>query len=634
MKTARKHIFLWSMVFVLSFLPSLVHAKEVIKNYHSRIEIKPDGGLHITETIDVIAEGKEIRRGIYRDLPLHRRTFLGGILPSTYRILSVKRDGQTEKWHTKTDKENGNFRLYVGQSSVILKPARYVYEITYTTPNQVFFFDEYDELNWNAIGTGWVFPIERGSAKIILPQNAKMMDFTAYTGAALSRAQNFTMKEYRDAIVVETSQPLKPREGMTVALSWPKGYVTPAEDMTGSAFFWKQHSGLQLILNFFLLLCGYYYFAWKTHGVDPKSRGLAPFYSPPEGISPAMAAVIHTMGDAGKEKCMTAAIISLASKGYLTIEEKKSGHYIVSGTSQGNDRPEISEDEDILYQKLKNGMTIRSSSESLVKTAKEHREKLTDLCHKHYFFKNGWWWAGGFVIVLAAIIALSLQVENTENLLIGTLFMGIFGGMSSVAMIHGIKTLFTAPGAQKAGAVFLIIWASGFSIGGFMGLYLLTQTLSWLVILTIILMVILVVKMRHIMKAPTRKGRGVMDHLNGLRYYMEAVEEKVLKKFDPPEMSRELYEKYLPYAVALDVESKWADKFAPTVGSAIVAAAATAPHWYTSSSSRSGSGFSAGNMVNNFSSTLSAASTSNSSSSGGGGGSSGGGGGGGGGGGW
>ncbi len=98
---------------------------------------------------------------------------------------------------------------------------------------------------------------------------------------------------------------------MTVSVSWPKGYVQPAHDMIGTAFFWKQHPGLKVMLVGLLLLVGYYYWAWRYMGVDPKSRGLAPFYSPPKGISPAMAAYIHTMGSANIRKCMSASMISL-----------------------------------------------------------------------------------------------------------------------------------------------------------------------------------------------------------------------------------------------------------------------------------------------------------------------------------
>jgi uncharacterized membrane protein len=272
----------------------------------------------------------------------------------------------------------------------------------------------------------------------------------------------------------------------------------------------------------------------------------------------------------------------------------------------------------------------------LIETSKKHKKKLESLCRKKYFVVNMWWWLVGMAIFAMTLIVLTFDPNVPNVFWGGLLFVAVFGGVSSGVMLHAIKSLISGTASEKFGALFMIIWASGFSIGGFMGGYLLSTMLSWLIIAMIILMGVIIVFMHHTMKATTYAGQRILDHINGLQYYMEAVEEKVLKAFNPPEMSRELYEEYLPYAVALDIESKWSDKFTLAVGATMTAAAAataTRPHWYSGTSSSSSSSFSASSMVNNFGSTLSAASTSNSSSSSGGG-SSGGGGGGGGGGGW
>ncbi len=641
MGVRRTHFSLLICLLVFCFAPVSASAKEVIHSYHSKIKILPDGGLHVTETIDVKAEGKKIRRGIFRDFPLSRRTFLGGILHSDYIIESVKRDGQDEPHHTQKKEDGGYLRLYIGKRNVFLDPRRYVYEIQYSIPKQVFFFNDYDELYWNAIGTGWEFPILNGRVEVVLPSRAPILHYNGYTGKALSKAQNFTAEPYyNNSLRFETTKPLAPYEGMTVAVSWPKGFITPPPDMVGLAFFWKQHPGLHIVLLGLLFLSVYYFYVWRWFGVDPKSRGKAPFYSPPEGISPAMAAVIHSMGKADSTKCMATALISLAAKGYITIHEKSTHRYDIKRSDKPVGEPPISEDELILFNAIKNDLSISKSSESLIKPAAKHREKLTEICHKIYFFKNTKWWFGGILIAILTVIAYGMQTHAAAEFWIGLLFVLVFGVVSMAAIIYSIKEIFTAPPAKKAGSVFFLIWGIGFSIGGWMGLYLLLQNISWLVLPVMIAMIIIIVKMRHIMKAPTLKGRDVIDHLNGLKYYMEAVEEKILKTFDPPEMSRELYETYLPYAVALGVESKWGDKFSMSVagaGLAVGAAIVTAPSWYSSSSSASGGhGFSSQSLINNFSTTLAAASTSNASSGSGGysGGSSGGGGGGGGGGGW
>ena len=144
----------------------------------------------------------------------------------------------------------------------------------------------------------------------------------------------------------------------------------------------------------------------------------------------------------------------------------------------------------------------------------------------------------------------------------------------------------------------------------------------------------------NLLSAPTVSGRQVLDQLEGFRMYMKTAEEERLKILNPPEKTPELFERYLPYALALDCENEWNAKFTAVLAAAALAGA-TAPVWYSGSHWNSGN---MGDFTESLGSSLatSAASASqvpgSSSSSGGGfsggGGSSGGGGGGGGGGGW
>ena len=126
-----------------------------------------------------------------------------------------------------------------------------------------------------------------------------------------------------------------------------------------------------------------------------------------------------------------------------------------------------------------------------------------------------------------------------------------------------------------------------------------------------------------------------MDRIEGFKMYLSTAEEHRLEKLHPPEKTPELFEKYLPYALALEVDQEWSEKFA-----GVLQRAATdqgySPGWYHGrhwDSMHTGS-FASG-LGSSLSSAISSSSTAPGSSSGfGGGGSSGGGGGGGGGGGW
>ena len=146
----------------------------------------------------------------------------------------------------------------------------------------------------------------------------------------------------------------------------------------------------------------------------------------------------------------------------------------------------------------------------------------------------------------------------------------------------------------------------------------------------------------YLLKAPTRAGRALLDKVEGFKQFLTAVEGDRLQRMSVPEITPQLFEKYLPYAVALGVEQAWAEQFSRSMAAAgqTGADAGYTPRWYSGASwsALGATGF-ASSMGSSFSSSISSASTapgssSGSSSGGGGGGSSGGGGGGGGGGGW
>src|SRR4029079_18459779 len=94
-----------------------------------------------------------------------------------------------------------------------------------------------------------------------------------------------------------------------------------------------------------------------------------------------------------------------------------------------------------------------------------------------------------------------------------------------------------------------------------------------------VLLALLNVLFFWMLKAPTIAGRKLLDQLEGFRMYLTTAEEERLKVLNPPEQTTELFERFLPYALALNCENEWNAKF-----TAILAAAAiTAPAWYSGS---------------------------------------------------
>ena len=198
-----------------------------------------------------------------------------------------------------------------------------------------------------------------------------------------------------------------------------------------------------------------------------------------------------------------------------------------------------------------------------------------------------------------------------------------------VPQSHGGKKIL------KAGSALSInLFALPFFAGELFGIGILWYATSLSTIIVMVLLIGINYIFYHLLKSPTRAGRALLDTVEGFRAFLAATEKDRLNMLNPPEKTPELFEKYLPYALALDIEQQWAEQFSDILSAAAAGegAAVYSPDWYSGTALSS---MTTGGFASSLSSAISSASTTPGSSSGsGGGGSSGGGGGGGGGGGW
>jgi len=154
-----------------------------------------------------------------------------------------------------------------------------------------------------------------------------------------------------------------------------------------------------------------------------------------------------------------------------------------------------------------------------------------------------------------------------------------------------------------------------------------------------VLMAIVLGVFAKLLPAYSVEGRKLQDAIQGLRQYMSVAEKDELARMKAPPQTPQEFARLLPYAVALDVEETWADRFTAILGAAAVSAA-VASYYSTDSGGGLFGGSGLARSISGMDSTISSAATPPGSSSGGssggggGGGSSGGGGGGGGGSGW
>jgi len=538
---------------------------ESILNFAVQITVHPDSRLTVTETITVRATGTTIKRGIIRDFPTTYKDRLGNTVKVGFRVLNISRDGREESYQVKPA-ANGK-KIYIGQAGVRLKPGIHTYVITYETDRALGFFQDYDELYWNAVGTGWTFPIEQAEAVVTLPPGAQVVQEYAYTGPYGAKGKDYRVwREGVNRIGFRTTRTLSPREGLTIAVAWPKGLVQPPTWQDRAASFFGDNPGAGWALLGTLLLLGYYLLVWWRIGRDPARGVIVPLYEPPAGLEPAAVRMVMEMGY--DDRAFAATVINLAVKGFLVIEDSDAGMILVK---TGAPDVKLSDTEARVAARLfgpHQSVTLKSENHALVNGAKQELEtRLRAALEKTYYLTHSGYLAGGAVIGLASLGALIWGLDDTTSRWVGAFLMLWLGGWTA-----GCAAIWRRAGLSWPLAVFGL-----FEILALVGLAVFT---SPLVAIILILIVGLNLIFLHLIKAPTAAGRQLMDRVEGFRMYLSRAEADRLERLHPPEMTPQHYEKYLPYALALDVENEWSEQFAEVLSRAGQREATYTPVWY------------------------------------------------------
>jgi uncharacterized membrane protein len=104
-----------------------------------------------------------------------------------------------------------------------------------------------------------------------------------------------------------------------------------------------------------------------------------------------------------------------------------------------------------------------------------------------------------------------------------------------------------------------------------------TAPLVWAVIAVLVVF-------RRLLRAPTVEGARLLTAIKGFRLFLTTAEEDRLKAFNPPDVTPEVFERFLPYAIALDCETEWGRKFEAAAARAGVDTSKMQdyqPNWYS-----------------------------------------------------
>jgi len=621
---------------------------ERILQYHSLILVQRDASLQVRETILVLAQGQRIIHGIYRDFPTAYRDRWGNRYRVRFEFLGATRDGAPEP--ARLHDTSSGVRIYLGNPATFVSYKIHEYILDYRVSREIGFFENHDELYWNVTGNAWEFPIDRAAATVVLPDDVPRSEvhLEGYTGPEGAQEHDFSAEFGPDREAAFTStRPLGPGEGLTIVLTWPKGYVTEPTERERMEWLLEDNRAGFVALAGLLLVVLYEFGAWWAVGRDPLPGAIMPVYESPDGLSPAALRYLQKMGY--DDKAFASLIVSLAAKNYIEISEEKSlggATYVLHRTGS---KADLAPEEQMVANRLfetSDTLRLEAASHARVSAAiKSLKKSLATRMEKIYFLRNGKYLIPGlllsaltFVAVVAAADPQARPIALFMSLWLSIWTLGV--AMLGFRVVSLWRGAFHAHGLGKLtyiGALFMTAFAIPFFAGELFGLYTFAQAVSFIGLAGLVAIAAANFIFHELLKAPTHSGRALLDKVEGFKMFLGATT-------DPEHLGVTVnndvatFEKYLPYAMALDLEEKWTPRFSHAVTAAAAAGSGAAGAVAIQGASLAMLASSAGGIsdfASSFSIAVSMSSSAPGSSSGsGGGGSSGGGGGGGGGGGW
>lgn len=535
---------------------------EEILSFNSEITIHEDSTVTIVETIVVRATGNKIKRGIYRDFPTDYKDRYGNTVRVAFDVVRVVRgDQQINYW---VESIPGGKRVYMGHKDRFISSGLHVFQLTYRTNQQIGFYEGFDELAWNVTGDQWDFPILKAVAEVHLPTGASVKEKVAYTGRYGSTEQ---------AVIAETESPRKarfqstrvlyPGEGMTVAVSWPKGFVKQPTPVEGFWLLLKANADLAAAIGGLIVVLAYYLIAWAIVGRDPRPGTIIPRFRPPDNMSPAvMRYVVQRKYD---DTTFTSALVSMAVKGVIRIEDDDGMYKIVRLSSDYSDlskgeRAAIKE----LYPGEETSVSLSKSNNVRIGLARNALSRtLESEVDDIYFDENRIHWVLGNLL---SIIAVAVVLYHSGDVISEDRAWSL-SFFAMIAISAFTVRFFTSAGADSktmAENAALLLSKIGIPVAIIIAVNLigLLTTMSWFVVAIIGIIAVLSPVFSYLLRAPTVNGQNVLDKIQGLKLYMTVAEEHRLKSLHPPEDTPENFEKLMPYAIALEVGDIWSRRFA------------------------------------------------------------------------
>ncbi|QRX65353.1 DUF2207 domain-containing protein (plasmid) [Dysgonomonadaceae bacterium zrk40] len=532
-------------------------ARERIERFESDIAIGATGRLDITETIAIKAEGYRIEHGIFRDLPIAGRTAEGGVDPGALQVLSATLDGKPVPM--RVARRSDYIRIFLGDAGTDLEPGVHTFRFAYRTGPQIENRDGHDEFYWNVTGSYWAFPIDNAAATIRLPEGAAATQVAGYTGPlGATRAEvSRGLSPDGGTVDISTYRILDPEEGLTVAVRFPKGFVS--EPAAAERFRWwvRRNPGVAISavgLGALGLIFLFVSRRIRRPGEEQASRyPVVERRKPPRGTTPAQVQYISMRRMLG-HSALLATVINLGLRGLMTIvPEGKAWRIVLDKGDPGMLAPE--EEALVSGVRAEGGSVLveRKNRQTLRRLYGDFARAVRTTHGRRYYAPNGRWKLAAAFLCSGLAAALALTGMDGEGwilaygpllpIVIGLAFAG-FDARASADTFSNTAGNGMGGGLVASAGLWLV---TGFFTGAF----------GWATALGLVATPLLFWVFAARIGQPTEEGRAREAEIAGLRLYLERVGD--MRHANRSE--RDALPALLPFAVALNMKSEWSRAF-------------------------------------------------------------------------
>ncbi|HKM83099.1 MAG TPA: DUF2207 domain-containing protein [Candidatus Acidoferrum sp.] len=498
-------------LFLLLFSPVylLAQGKQLrIQKFDSEISVTPDAKVDVTENITLQFKGGPWH-GVYRTIPVE---YVGpsGLNYSLFLDVRSVTDGNGNKLRFESSRvgQNRKLKIYIPDADNSTQTV----VIDYVVSDALRFFDDYDEFYWNVTGEEWEIPIDAASAHIVLPPGASGIRANVFTGSFRSKGREASAEVAGTGVDVTTTASLGIHEGLTIAVAFDKGAVH--EPTAGDKFLLYLRSNWAFFLPIvaFVLM----FWLWWTKGRDPRLRPITAQYEPPDKLTPGEVGTL--VDNSVVMRDITASIVDLAVRGYLVIEEQQKDHllglthskeYVFHLKKSQAEWNTLQPHEQALLSGLFSGGNAGDS----VSLSELHNRFYTSL-------------PGIKSDIFASLVGRGYYKRRPDSVRSGYLGFGVVMG---VILIFGGNAIARNMGMAPTSFIVAGI-LTGAIICGF----------GWF------------------MPAHTQIGARALEGVLGFEDFLNHVE---ADRFNRTIKTPEMFEKFLPFAMALGVEKNWSNAF-------------------------------------------------------------------------